>query len=112
MTRGAIVQGKIGGFLFWVSTGLAGISVVLVIGNGFLFLTNQSAQAVINQRQQFINQSAQLGRLQEGLVRALATSAANNKDDQLRDLLAQHGISFTVNPPAAPGAPAAAGTKN
>jgi hypothetical protein len=41
-------------------------------------------------------------------VRALATSAANNKDDQLRDLLAQHGITFQVNPaqpsPTEPGA--------
>jgi hypothetical protein len=89
--------------LFWVMTSLAGISVALVIVNGVIFLTNQSAQAEVNQRQQFINQSAQLGRLQEGLVRALQISAANNKDDQLRDLLAQHG--FTVpSMPAAPGA--------
>src|SRR5258708_22536046 len=82
--------------VFWIMTSLAGISVVLVIVNGVIFLTNQSAQAEVNQRQQFINQSAQLGRVQEVLVRALATSAANNKDDQLRDLLSQHGVSFTV----------------
>jgi hypothetical protein len=31
-------------------------------------------------------------------VRTLATVAANNKDDQLRDLLAQHGITFQVAP--------------
>jgi hypothetical protein len=84
--------------LFWISTVLAGLSVILVISNGILFLVNQEAQAAINRRQQFINQSAQLGRVNEALVRALATSAANNKDDQLRDLLAQHGITFQVNP--------------
>ena len=85
--------------LFWISTVLAGLSVILVISNGLLFLVNQEAQAAVNRRQQFINQSAQLGRLNEALVRALATTAANNKDDQLRDLLAQHGITFQVNPP-------------
>jgi hypothetical protein len=82
-----MVPGKL---LYWVMTSLAGISVLLVIVNGVIFLTDQSAQAEVNQRQQFINQSAQFGRVQEGLVRALALSAANNKDDQLRDLLAQH----------------------
>jgi hypothetical protein len=85
--------------LFWISTALAGLSVILVVSNGILFLVNQEAQAAINRRQQFINQSTQLGRLNEALVRALATSAANNKDGQLRDLLAQHGITFQVNPP-------------
>jgi len=94
--------------LFWISTVLAGLSVVLVISNGILFLVNQEAQATINRRQQFINQSAQLGRVNEALVRALATSAANNKDDQLRDLLAQHGITFQVTPPEPATAPSAA----
>ena len=84
--------------VFWIVTVLAGLSVILVVANGILFLVNQEAQAAVNRRQQFINQSAQLGRLNEALVRALATSAANNKDDQLRDLLAQHGITFQVNP--------------
>ncbi len=84
--------------LFWISTLLAGLSVILVISNGLLFLVNQEAQAAVNRRQQFINQSAQLGRLNEALVRALATTAANNKDDQLRELLAQHGITFQINP--------------
>jgi hypothetical protein len=93
--------------LFWITTVLAGVSVILVISNGILFLVNQEAQAAINRRQQFINQSTQLGRVNEALVRALATSAATNKDDQLRDLLAQHGITFQVNP-AQPG-PAQAG---
>jgi hypothetical protein len=92
--------------LFWISTALAGLSVILVVSNGILFLVNQDAQAVINRRQQFINQSTQLGRLNEALVRALATTAANNKDDQLRDLLAQHGITFQINPRQPGPAPA------
>jgi hypothetical protein len=96
--------------LFWLSTVLAGLSVILVISNGLLFLSNQETQATINRRQQFINQSVQLGRLNEALVRALATAAANNKDDQLRELLAQHGITFQIAP-ADGQAPAAASGK-
>jgi hypothetical protein len=102
---------------FWATTALAAVSVVLVVIDGTLFLGNQARQAEVNQRQLFINQSAQLGRLQEALIRSLAASAVNKGDDQLRDLLAQHGISYTVNPTptgtANPTAPApAAATKN
>jgi hypothetical protein len=101
------VHGTSGKLWFWTTTLLAGAGLVLVVVDGALVLTNQTAQAEVNQRQQYITQSAQFARVQETLVRALAASAANNKDDQLRDLLAQHGISFTVNPPAG-SAPAGA----
>ena len=60
--------------------------------------------------QQFINQSIQLGRVNDALIRALATMAVSNNDDKLRDLLAQSGI--TINPttgaPEREAAPAAA----
>src|SRR5258708_40312138 len=88
--------------IFWVSTVLALLSVVLVVSNGILFLINQEAQAAVNRRQQFIAQTAQLARVNEALVRALATTAANNGDEQLRDLLTQHGITFSVNGPEMP----------
>jgi hypothetical protein len=109
------MQGK---GLYWISMILAGASIALVIVNGTMFLSNQSAQLELTQRQQFINQSVALARVNETLVRALASAAANNKDDQLRDLLAQHGITFTVNAPAAAaggaqgGAAPAAAPKN
>src|SRR5215813_5051759 len=57
---------------------------------------NRSVQLEVNRRQQFINQSVQLGRVNDALIRALAASAVSNKDDKLRDLLAQNGI--TINP--------------
>jgi hypothetical protein len=107
MTRGKTQR------LFWISTALAVLSIILVVSNGILFLINQEAQAAINRRQQFINQGVQLGRVNEALVRALATSAANTNDDQLRELLAQHGITFQVNS-SQPGstAPVSPGGKN
>jgi hypothetical protein len=97
---------------------LSGITLILVVVYIVLIQDNRSVQAGINQRQQFINQSIQLGRINEALVRALASAAVNNKDDKLRELLAQSGITInaageatasssgpaTQSAPAAPGA--------
>jgi len=107
--------------------GLAVLSFVLVIVNSTLFLFNQSIQADITRRQQFINQSAALGRVNQALIQSLANLAAANKDDQLAGLLSAQGIRYTVTPndgaaapaagtaapaaPAAPGAAAAAGRR-
>jgi len=94
--------------LFRIATGLAVATLVLVVINSVVFLRNQAAQVEVNRRQEFINQSVQLGRVHDYLVRALATVATNNKDDSLRALLAEHGITFNVTPTAAPApAPAA-----
>jgi len=75
----------------------------LVVAYIILVQGDRSIQAKANQRQQFINQSIQLGRVNEALIRALA--AAANKDEKLRDLLAQNGI--TIN--STTGAPAVSG---
>ena len=75
-----------------------------------LFQDNRSVQSEINQRQQFINQSIQLGRINDALIHAMAATAVSDNDDKLRDLLAQNGI--TINPttgaPEREAAPAAA----
>jgi hypothetical protein len=89
---------------------LSGITLILVVVYIVLIQGNRSVQGEINQRQQFINQSIQLGRINDALIRALATEAVGNKDDKLRELLAQNGI--TINPatgtPEREAAPAAA----
>jgi len=75
---------------------LSGITLILVVVYIFVIQDNRSVQSEVNQRQQFINQSIQLGRVNDALIRALAATAVSNKDDKLRDLLAQNGI--TINP--------------
>src|SRR4029077_5450484 len=86
------------------------IALRLVVVYIIVIQDNRSVQAGINQRQQFINQSIQLGRINDALIHALAAAAVGNKDDKLRDLLAQNGI--TINPttgaPEREAAPAAA----
>ena len=88
-------------WLYRVLVALAGITLVLVVAYIVLIQDNRSVQAETNQRQQFINQSIQLGRINDALIRALAAAAVDNNDDKLRELLAQNGI--TINP--ATGAP-------
>jgi hypothetical protein len=103
------------GWLYRLLAGLAGITLVLVVVYVVLVQENRSVQAEVNQRQQFINQGIQLGRINDALIRALAAAAVDNNDDKLRELLAQNGI--TINPTtgapekqATPAAPAPAGT--
>lgn len=98
------------GWLHRLLVALSRITLVLVVVYIVLIQDNRSVQSDINQRQQFINQSIQLGRINDALIRALATTAVSNQDDKLRDLLAQNGI--TINPttgaPEREAAPAAA----
>jgi len=96
---------SVGAVLYWGSVVLAALSLVLVVTNVVLVSNNQSIQADVNQRQQFINQSMQLSRVNEALVRALASEAVNAKDDKVRDLLAQQGITVTVTPPGTASTP-------
>jgi hypothetical protein len=93
-----------GGWLYWIGVGLSGLTLLLVVAYIVLVQDNRSVQAEVNQRQQFINQSIQLGRVNEALIRALATAALSNKDDRLRELLTQNGITINAAGEAAPAA--------
>ena len=93
-------------WLYRLLVALSVITLVLVVVFIILVQDNRSIQAEVNQRQQFINQSIQLGRVNEALIRALASTATASGDEKLRDLLTQSGI--TINP--ATGAPVASGT--
>ena len=83
-------------WLYRLLVALSGIALILVVVYIVVIQDNRSVQSEVNQRQQFINQSIQLGRVNDALIRALAATAVSNKDDKLRDLLAQNGI--TINP--------------
>lgn len=104
----------------WVYRGilaLSGITLVLVIVYLVVTEQNRSVQAEVNQRQQFINQSIELNRINNALIQAIARNAVGDKGDKLHDLLTRNGI--TLNPatgaasektaPPVSAAPAAAG---
>jgi len=93
-----------GGWLYWTIVGLSALTLVLVVTYIVLVQDNRSVQAEVNQRQQFINQSIQLGRVNEALIRALAAAAQSNDDDRLRGLLTQNGITVNAAGEAIPAA--------
>lgn len=95
-----------GVWIYRVVVALSGITLILVIVYLVVGEQNRTVQTKINERQQFINQSLEFARINQALVRAMATVAFNDKDDKLRTLLTQNGI--TINPKT--GAPAASGT--
>lgn len=87
------------------------VTVVALLGLAFASLNlsaqyaNQQRQEEVAERQQFINESVQLSQLNTSFIQALAQLSAQTDDANLRRLLNEHGITFTVNPPTEePGA--------
>lgn len=95
---------------FMLLTALALASLALVMTNIVLFTGNREAQNEFSTRAQYIQQSQQIEPLYQGIVRNLAEISAKTNDPQIGQLLASQGITFTVNPQAAP-AEAAKDTK-
>ena len=77
--------------------------LLLIVLNIGLFLSNRALQEQVGERAQYVQQSLQLEKIYQPLVRALANLAANRNDAQIRNLLSSQGISFTTAPsPAQP----------
>ena len=91
---------------FWIASGLGFLCLLLVAVNASLVVGNRSLQRDVATRQQFVQQSVQLEGLYREIVRALAELAARNNDADVRTMLAKHGITYTINPPAASSGPA------
>jgi predicted PurR-regulated permease PerM len=89
---------------FWVVTVVGLIALILVVANAILLTANRAAQSVVNNRQQYIQQTIQLDSLYREMAKALAELARKNNDEQLKSLLASQGITFTENRPGAPPA--------
>ncbi len=77
----------------------AALAVVLALTNMILFERNRSLQQEVGSRAQYIQQSVQLEGLHREIVNAIANLAVRNKDDALKTILTQQGITFNVGPP-------------
>jgi hypothetical protein len=101
------------GWIYWASVALSAAALLFVVLNAILSEGNRSIQVEVNQRQQYINQSIQFGRVNEALIRSLAQTAVSDKDNKLRELLAQQGITInetgTTSTPLVPNAGATSG---
>lgn len=96
----------------WVTLAAA-VGVGLVLTNMILFTRNQALQGEVGSRAQYIQQTVQLGGIHREIVNAIANLAVRNKDDALKTILTQQGITInpgqpqpTVAPPLAPGSEA------
>ena len=81
-----------------VQTILAVLALVLVVVNIMLTLGNQSVQAEVSERQQYIAQSIQLNELNQQVVGALANMAMKSNDEQLKNLLVSSGVGIGPEP--------------
>ncbi|MDP2368347.1 hypothetical protein [Rhodoferax sp.] len=91
---------------YWIATVLATACLAAMAANVALGHSNGSARADVTQRQQYVQQSVQLEGLYREIIRALAELGARNNDGDVKALLQRHGITYSVNAPAAPAAPA------
>jgi allophanate hydrolase subunit 1 len=79
------------------------LTLILVFVNMFLLVGNQSLQRSVAERQQFIMQSIQAQAGAREVIAAVANLAVRTDDEQLKALLAKHGITVSIKsaPPAA-----------
>lgn len=77
----------------------AALAIVLAFTNMVLFERNRSLQQEVGSRTQYIQQSVQLEGLHREIVNAIANLAVRNKDDALKTILTQQGITFNVGQP-------------
>jgi hypothetical protein len=80
------------------------LTLILVFVNMFLLVGNQSLQRIVAERQQVIVRSIQMQGPAREVITALANLAVRTEDERLKQLLAKHGITVSVNPSAAAGA--------
>ena len=74
------------------------LTLILVFVNMFLLVGNQSLQRIVAERQQVIMRSIQMQGPAREVISALANLAVRSDDEQLKQLLAKHGITVSVNP--------------
>jgi hypothetical protein len=79
--------------------GLGALALLLVVANGVLFTQNRSAQATLNQRQAFVQQTVPLEGLYNDIVKTLAQMGVKGNDREVLNMLAAQGLTVTVNAP-------------
>jgi LPS O-antigen subunit length determinant protein (WzzB/FepE family) len=84
------------------ATILAMALFVLAVGMTVLNFQNRSLQSEVNQRQQFINQSAQFSQVNQALVKLMATASIKNA--AIKQMLVRAGFNVVYEPPPPPSA--------
>ncbi len=91
---GTVKSRVIGRGKYWAVTTLAIIALLLSIVSVVLVQVNNNDLRKIQINQQYINQSVKLGQINSQLIQELANVSARTNDEQIRELLLSHGITF------------------
>ncbi len=83
---------------FWLLTLLGAAVLALSLLNHNLRNKIAEKQQAVLERQQFINDSQSLSKFNSQFIRALANLAVQTGDANIAKLLADHGITYQVNP--------------
>ena len=83
----------------WTLSVLAVLCLVVTALNASMLLENRAARQAVAERQLFLNESAGLAKFSNNFIRALANLAAQTNDENIRQLLAENGVTFKVNAP-------------
>jgi len=81
---------------------VAAAPLVLAVVDFVIAEGNQTLRTEVAERQHLLNQSGQLARVQQSLIRQIAVAAVKSRDGKLRDLLSQNGITLNIATPPAP----------
>jgi len=74
------------------------VAALIMAALGIILQRNiQAMRSEIDDRQQYINQTIRISRLNTQFIQALASLSARTGDEQLRRILAEHGISFSAD---------------
>lgn len=90
---------------YWLVTVIGAAALVLAGINIVVFHLNREAQASVNARAQYLQQTGPIRELYQEMAKALAELSIKNHDDVVASMLSSEGIR--INPPAAPEASSA-----
>lgn len=81
-----------------ILTVLAALMLTLVFVDILLMVGNQSLQASVSERQQYISETIQLESLNRQVIGVLAELALKTNDGQLKELLTSVGVNLSPEP--------------
>lgn len=90
------------GWASWLRDGLALLAVILAIFVTFEGVQNRALQDKVEVGHTALVRSQTFTNLDNGLIQLVAKTAAEKNDAELRALLAQNGVTFKLQPGAAP----------
>ena len=80
----------------WVLGAVSALCALLTAFNVFMLSAEiRDLQTNVTTRQQFIQESIPLARMNDQIIQTLANMSARSNDVAIRDMLARHGVTFS-----------------